>query len=529
MSWSFADFKATSLEVGQWCWGTMQGAFNEKQTISQVIVDAVIGMIPLVGDLTAVRDLLCVAIGMSNDPKKRQEVMEWVMLVILLFALIPVAGGVIKGVGRLALRVTGDIAKDSKLLVEVIEFLNRVGHGNAQKWLKALDVMKYQAELLSKFKDFCATVHTAIRESLNARVGKILPEVWRTAIEKVGAGIDALKDLADRMVPQALKELDAKLKVLQQMVYRGELHEIATGGMPKVEREAEAYLEERKLAREIRHGKFASAECLADEGVVEARIRAKYGPKIKEGWPDILKRKGKAPAFGDETVFTQVASFHGEVKALEARELEGKTLYRAFGKPSRLAPDPPGSFAAGRPPSFWGFGAAPKSAEEWRQKAAVLDEWNGNGFLVVVHVPAGFGERVPGAKAWAGQIAEQYGAKVPQYLEGGGEQLIVDLGALANEINKLGEDIKDAKNAGKGGVHVLEGGVRVEFYPTHWTNVEGVYGYSDAAGHLQGTAQTRKLAGDETHTKMTPPSTTSNSSAAASSARAGNATEEQPH
>jgi hypothetical protein len=44
MSWTLEDFKSTSLEVGQWCWGTLEGAFNEKQTISQVIVDAVIGM-----------------------------------------------------------------------------------------------------------------------------------------------------------------------------------------------------------------------------------------------------------------------------------------------------------------------------------------------------------------------------------------------------------------------------------------------------------------------------------------------------
>jgi hypothetical protein len=47
------------------------------------------------------------------------------------------------------------------------------------------------------------------------------------------------------------------------MVYRGEIHEIATGGMPKVRREAAAYLEERTPAGEIRQGKFAPTECAA--------------------------------------------------------------------------------------------------------------------------------------------------------------------------------------------------------------------------------------------------------------------------
>ena len=44
-----SQFKQISSEVAGWLWGTVQGAWNEKQTVSQIIVDAVIGMIPLVG------------------------------------------------------------------------------------------------------------------------------------------------------------------------------------------------------------------------------------------------------------------------------------------------------------------------------------------------------------------------------------------------------------------------------------------------------------------------------------------------
>lgn len=73
---SVAWFKETSLETGQWIWGTLQGAFNEKQTIGQITVDAVIGMIPLVGDVTAVRDLIAVSIGLTKEPKKRESVTE---------------------------------------------------------------------------------------------------------------------------------------------------------------------------------------------------------------------------------------------------------------------------------------------------------------------------------------------------------------------------------------------------------------------------------------------------------------------
>lgn len=500
MAWTTEDFKSTSLEVGQWCWGTLQGAFNEKQTIGQVIVDAVIGMIPLLGDATAARDLLAVSIGMSNDPGKRREVVQWVLFVVLLFALIPVLGGVIKGVGRLTLRVTGDVAKDTELLGEVIRFLNRMGHGDAPEWLKALDLSQYQSQILNKCKDFCATMQLAIRKSLDARVGRALPDTWRTKLERVRQGFFDLQDLADTMIPQAFKELNAKLHILQNMVYRGEIHEITTGGMPKVRREAEAFLEERKLAREIKRGRYNSTQCRADNREIADKIRSRYKEKIEQGWPDILSETGKMPSFGQKTVFTKIASFHGEIKAVGPEQLAGKKLYRAFGNPSKRASWPGGSKAGGRQPAFWGIGEPPRNAEDWRQRAAVLDEWNGNGFIAVLRFPADLAQRMPAVKGWEGTIAEQYGTRVPsQYLEGGGQQLIVDLGPLADRITEIGERVKRGETV----VPVEWNGISVEFRATNWDSVEDRYGYSRFREDFRNAARTRRLGTDEIQTKIT--------------------------
>src|ERR1022692_1655994 len=98
-----AEKKSVVSEVGSWLWGTIEGGFNEQQSISQIIVDAAIGMIPLVGDATAVRDLVAVILRLVEHPERRKEKLQWMTLALLLFALIPVAGGVIKGVGRLIL------------------------------------------------------------------------------------------------------------------------------------------------------------------------------------------------------------------------------------------------------------------------------------------------------------------------------------------------------------------------------------------------------------------------------------------
>lgn len=89
-----------------------------------------------------------------------------------------------------------------------------------------------------------------------------------------------------------------------------------------------------------------------------------------------------SPAFGVTPAYTNIASFSGEITAKSARDMAGSTIYRAFGNSTELAPS--GSWAAG---GFWGYQKVPGNAEEWRQLSAVLDEWNGNGFLVVLHLP----------------------------------------------------------------------------------------------------------------------------------------------
>lgn len=157
-------------------------------------------------------------------------------------------------------------------------------------------------------------------------------------------------------------------------------------------------------------------------------MRLKYS---KADYPDIVHWKDKSPAFGDERVFTNIASFSGEITAKSAREMAGSTIFRVFGNETALATNPGGSWAAG---GFWGYQKVPGSAEEWRQLSAVLDEWNGNGFLMVLHLPEDLATRMPGTNAWHGKIAEQFGQKrANQYLEGGGEQVIINLDEMLKQ------------------------------------------------------------------------------------------------
>lgn len=488
----YAWFKETSLETGQWIWGTLQGSFNEKQAISQILVDAVIGMIPLVGDVTAVRDLIAVSIGLIKDPKKRESTMEWVFLVVLLFALIPVIGGLIKGTGRLALHVGEDVAKNHEILEQVIKLLNRFGEGNAVKWLAKLNVFKYQPQIIEKMSDFCQTLITAINQILSARIGRMLPDKWKNDLIALRNGFVELKSLAARMIPQSLKELDVKLRVLQGMVYQGEIHTVATAsGRAVVKREAEAYLLEREVYRAAKQGSRFPSNAAEIEKVKELQVL--YS---KPGFPDLLERSGKSPAFGDKQVFPAVASFSGKVEAMSSGDLAGSTLYRVFGNATKNAGE---SFAGGRATAFWGYNKVPTSAENWRIPAAVLDEWNGNGFIVVMRLPDNMAATMPNVTAWHGKIAEQFGSGLPeQYLAGGGEQVIINLGDLAQKISNIGLEVRKNNKA----VSIEINGAKLDFYPTGWHDVNGKYGFGNPDNIKPPFAETRQLSDSELQSKI---------------------------
>jgi hypothetical protein len=458
------EFKLAVAEVGQWIWGMAQGAYNDKQTLSQIITDAVIGMIPLVGDVTAVRDLVAVGTGLATDPKKREETVEWVLLVILLFALIPVIGGVVKGVGRIALRLGHVTAAESKLIAkaaeDIVEFLNRIGHMNAQAWFKNLDVLSHQAEILQKFRAFCDTIIVSIHR-YGLRFRAVLPQSLVARMEQLSHGFEQLKALGDKMIPQALKELHAKLKELQALVHAGGKPVpgkakvmLAQTGQKTVSYAEEARLLEGRVAKTVRHaGKYRQNMAGVDH-IEEIEKVYKYEP----GFPNLMKF-----ASDDKLYYPSIAAASGKI---ENEMLSGVTVYRSFGKNGVThGVKVKESFPIG---AFWGIGPPPTSGKMWRDPAAVLDEWNRNGSLCIMRIPAHV--RVP---ACVSTVSEQFSKEIAgQYLEGGARQAVI-------EHDQVTRDIVSRLAEAGGGKAILPNGIEVEVRPSGWDSVNETIGYNE--------------------------------------------------
>jgi hypothetical protein len=488
---SAKEFQYYAAEAGQWLWGTVQGAYNEKQSASQIITDAVIGMIPVVGDVTAARDLVAVSTGLVDSPEKRESKMEWVLLVILIFALIPVIGGVIKGVGRLTLKVTSAAAKDSvalaKIADDIINFLNRIGHKNAEAWIKALDVLKYEREILTKFRDFCDVFIISIHRYA-LRFKSVLPQSFVSRMEQLSNGFQQLKKLGDKMIPQALKDLHERLDLLKKTIHAGGVPPpgktktlIAQTGQKTISYAEEARLIETGAAKKIVHaGKYGQNVASVERTSDIAKVYKK-----EAGFPDMLGRITEDEETGIK-FYSNIASASGPIKN---EIIQNETLFRAFGpKGTTHGINVWESKAIG---PYWGRGAPPKTAKEWRGPCAVLDEWNRNGWLSMIHIPKG-----ANIHACTSTVSEQFSKAIPgQFLEGGARQAFVEAFYEKQFMDATAQLYKKG-----GGKITLSNGIVVEVKQSGWSGINGKIGYGDTV--IPGASMVERLGVTELQSKV---------------------------
>ncbi|WP_211465678.1 hypothetical protein [Collimonas silvisoli] len=82
----------------QWIWEALQGDFNNDLTVGQITGNAVLGIVPIVGQILALRDLIANCRKIYND---LHNVTAWIVLCLTLVAFFPALGAPVKGVFRI--------------------------------------------------------------------------------------------------------------------------------------------------------------------------------------------------------------------------------------------------------------------------------------------------------------------------------------------------------------------------------------------------------------------------------------------
>ena len=418
--------KQAALAVGDeiwnaagWVGGAFAGEFDRKRSTGQIVVDAVISMFPVAGEVTAARDSIAISLRMSEDSEARENTSEWVALILCLLAVVPVFGGLLKGVGKLLLRAVSVSEDLTKLSAEIVAVLRKFGVGNAERWFKELDYAKYQGAVLDGFNQLIERL-VATTQFVLRKFGAALPVRVEAFLKSLPPKMNELKALASRHIPEGFKELNALLNRTRQHLVEGTWADVSVGAGRVRMMTQEARLAELALGAEKSLGHLPTSSTTFEP---------------KDGWPDLRPKKGVKEAtkysyptntFSIKTPIVGVIRKPGETMF---RVVETAKLDETYTVPGR----------------FW-TAELPSCGTEWRLRCAVLHSWNKNGSYASMKVPAAdemrtLGIHVPedweGLRVWQGRIAEQVdsvGADATGRLLPGGEvQFYVD---FTNQHNR---------------------------------------------------------------------------------------------
>jgi hypothetical protein len=339
-------------EIVQWIWGTVQGEFNEEQSVAQIITDATVSMVPVVGEATDVRDIVAVSLRLIKEPDKREEPAEWAMLAVLVCAMIPVVGGVMKGIGRLLLRAAKRGDDIAEVAEQIIELMNRVGWGNAEKRLSEFSFAQYAGPVFKEFTEWINRLCRALDNFIFA-YGGFLPRYVLQSVKNLITEFRALRDEARTRWDAAVRYLDDLLaKVKAKIKPDGTGASKAAEHTVPVSAEPTTRAPESKQHDETVSGK--AAESLPHPGVDAESLEAKEC---------IAGAKRNFPGFDEEQIvkFCEIPS---DQSYMYKWRVWGPSASNAKLRVLSNNAEPIGK--------YYGIGPAPLCAEDWRRQCAVL-------------------------------------------------------------------------------------------------------------------------------------------------------------
>ncbi|WP_250472587.1 hypothetical protein [Caballeronia sp. GAFFF1] len=323
-----------------------------------------------------------------------------------------------------------------KLAEEIVRFVNRMCHGNAYEWLRKLDFTAHQDKILAGLTEALDRLSRACQYVVR-NMASVLPSRVITYLSGLPAKLPPIRNAANRMIPQALRDLNECLARVRAHMVEGTWADISFGAGKVTTREAEGQLS--TLARDA--GKAAHPPAtVADYQHVE-------------GWPNLADEPHIAfDRATKQITYTVIESFSEQAPIEAATLAPGKyDLARVLDNTTRTTKS--GYKLKGmlstrtkRSPNW-----LPRMAEngrEWREKWAVKMDWNHNGaYIRLDHIPTraelvemGVTE-IPadwdGLRIWKGTVSSQYDEELGRWLEGGETQYFID---FSHSYNKVLED-----------------------------------------------------------------------------------------
>lgn len=308
------DTKAKSLldAAGSWIWGTVQGDFNKDPSVSQIVVNVILGLIPLVDQVLDVRDIAAGSKDLidfysssETEQDKNEDVLGlsyetylWVNLFIIALGCIPVLGSAAKGVLKCMIMWMKRYGKAAAELSPqelrhiwemLVATLNNLGVGNAHKRLEELltefpNYMDEASAILAKALDALSSYISAIRDA----AAKISFGGSEQIVKRADEIVDAIGTMLEKLKGQKYTVNSFFKKTLNILLPESHKFEDIGGGA----------------------GRLSRTQRVFD--------------------PDFISRIAKAQGVSDETVLAlmEIADYHGVIIKMCPTNKEAKKLLK---------------------------------------------------------------------------------------------------------------------------------------------------------------------------------------------------------
>jgi tetratricopeptide (TPR) repeat protein len=196
--------------------GALQGAFNEDQTGEEAIVDFLIGLIPIIGQVADARDF---AAYLYRIVFKRQvgEIWNWIGLALTLVGLVPVAGDTAKFLGKIAVRKgVSELRENLGDVLKRIPISNRELGDNvpqlkavlAQNWGKGVQAAKDRWNTaLGQLLDWANSIPDLLFSGQKQQLIKAIRDVERQSDKMLSQAFDEIQQKIDEALYHFFKDV----------------------------------------------------------------------------------------------------------------------------------------------------------------------------------------------------------------------------------------------------------------------------------------------------------------------------------
>lgn len=413
----------TAKESAEWVGGVLQGDFKEDQTVAQIITNAVISSIPIVGWVADGRDAVANIIKLT-DEKNRKDFFIWLALVATLIGIIPGVGDAIKAVIKIV------ISKGVDSLKPILRLFERLGLGDRIKLLKDINWGKINQDVLAKFNEIMSTIISEVEKLLDMLPAGL--KDTRIKIKELLKNLKAVKNEGQAKVQEAVFWIRDKLNELIRKYEANPEYSTAKPNALNLRRLKRSRLTGATDADEVAQ---IEAHNLQYANKNAGQANSSFGGFGDEkSYREHLRKEG-LDDLADDNFFFRKEKYKdfANIEAQSVMPNKGNDgyLYRVVDQHSTQGAKPAGS--------YWSLTPPKGTEDQWRAGSAVKRQWNEDGQYVRMKIPD------EGLPAMTGTVARQTFEDSKYVIPGGDQQLYIPRAVVEDNLKKqkilIGKDI----------------------------------------------------------------------------------------